>query len=182
LRNFQILNAGLNVSPLLNAVLRNDLWNKQTLRTAHPESPHTQVDDIWLRFNALPKDGEEAKIIDDHESINYPAWFTLPEAQNICLDLMRQVRGERLGRVLITRLAPGKSIAPHVDGGDHAAYYERYHVVLQGLPGQLFRCGGETVQMRTGELWWFQNLIEHEVINNSADDRIVLIADIRTCH
>lgn len=180
MKNFQLIAGGINVAPLLNAVMRGNLWNANTLRTAHPQSPHQKVDDIWLRFNELPKPGEEAKVIDDHESINYPAWFELPEAQNICLDLMRQMRGERLGRVLITSLASGKTIAPHVDGGSHASYYERYHVVLQGLPGSIFHCGGETVQMLTGQVWWFQNQELHECVNNSADDRVHLVIDIRT--
>lgn len=179
MKNFQILNSGVIVAPLLNAVLRSDLWNQNPLRRVAPGSPHTQVDDIWLRFNEIPDD--PATVIDDHESINYPAWFQLPEAQAICLDLMRQVRGERLGRVLITRLLPGKSIAPHVDGGSSATYYDRYHVVLQGLPGSLFRCGDEQVCMRSGEVWWFNNAVEHEIVNNSADDRIHMIVDIRTC-
>lgn len=170
----------MSVEPLLNAILRTDMWNAQgqTLRTQFEGSPHRQVDDIWLRFNEILQD--PAAVVDDHESINYPAWWALPEAQNICLDLMRMVRGERLGRVLITRLAPGKSIAPHVDGGSHALYYQRFHVALQGLPGAMFLCGDETVQMRTGEVWWFQNRVEHSVVNNSADDRITLIADIKT--
>lgn len=189
MKNFQILGQGVDVAPLLNAVLRNDLWNKNLLRTTHPESPHKQVDDIWLRFNEIPTvtgnpilDSRTAlhSVTDDKESINYPAWWALPEAQNIALNLMRQMRGERLGRVLITRLAPGKTIAPHVDGGAPAEYYDRFHVSLQGLPGQLFRCGDETVQMRTGEVWWFQNSIEHEIVNNSSDDRVTLILDIRT--
>jgi len=33
----------------------------------------------------------------------------------------------------------------------------------------------------SGEVWWFDNTQEHEVMNNSADDRIVMIVDIRTC-
>lgn len=180
MHNFQLIAGSINVAPLLNAVMRRDLWNAHTLRTQHPYSPHQQVEDIWLRFNELPTPGQEKEVIDDHESVNYPAWYELLEAQNICLDLMRQMRGERLGRVLITSLAPGKVIAPHVDGGSHASYYERYHVVLQGLPGSIFRCGDETVQMRTGELWWFQNIQTHECINNSADARIHLIVDIKT--
>lgn len=190
MRNFQLIAGGISVAPLLNAVLRRDLWNAHTLRTAHPLSPHQQVEDIWLRFNELPDkkeviiasdaSGGLLRVIDDHESVNYPAWYELPEAQNVCLDLMRQMRGERIGRALITSLAPGKTIAPHVDGGSHATYYDRFHVVLQGLPGSLFYCGGETVQMRTGEVWWFQNLTEHSVVNNSADARIHLVVDIKT--
>lgn len=182
MKNFQMLAAQVHVSPVLNAVLRDkSLWNANTLRTSHELSPHKQVEDIWLRFNKLPKDGEELALLDDHESINYPAWFKLPEAQKLVLDLMQIVRGERLGRVLITSLAPGKSIAAHVDGGSHAEYYDRYHIVLQGLPGSIFRCGEEVVQMLSGEVWWFDNGVEHEVINNSADDRIHIVVDIRTC-
>jgi len=33
--------------------------------------------------------------------------------------------------------------------------------------------------MRPGELWWFENAIEHEVTNNSANDRIHMIIDLR---
>ena len=38
---------------------------------------------------------------------------------------------------------------------------------------------GVIVNMLTGEIWWFNNQAEHEIINNSADDRIHLIVDIR---
>ena len=58
-------------------------------------------------------------------------------------------------------------------------YYERYHIVLSGHPGSIFRAGDEQVTMLTGEVWWFDNTKEHEVINNSADDRIHLIVDIK---
>ena len=175
MKNFQCPGSGINVAPLLNAVLRSSMWNAHSLRTTHPDSPHKQVDDIWLRFAA-----PDSSVLDDCEAVNYLEWMQLPDAQNICLDLMRQVRGERLGRVLITRLAPGKSIAAHADEGECAAYYDRYHVVLQGLPGSIFRCGNESVCMQTGQVWWFQNSVEHEITNNSADDRIHLIIDVRT--
>jgi hypothetical protein len=33
--------------------------------------------------------------------------------------------------------------------------------------------------MAPGEIWWFDNSVEHEVINNSAGDRIHLIVDVR---
>lgn len=92
---------------------------------------------------------------------------------------MRRVEGLRLGRVLVTRLAPGRTIAVHADiRGTYAARYARYHAVLQGLPGSLFRAGPETVCMQTGEVWWFDGAAEHEVVNNSADDRIHLVIDI----
>jgi hypothetical protein len=184
MRNFLKIAEGINIIPLLQAIQRQpELWNQNTLRTTHEQSPHTQVDDIWLRFNDLaPYESgqtEYSAIVDEHESICYPAWFKLPEAQIIIFDLMRLVQGIRLGRVLITRLAPGKVIAPHEDGGTHAAYYERYHCILQNHPGSNFRAGDETLCMRPGELYWFDNSQEHEVVNYSNDDRITLIIDVQ---
>lgn len=179
MRNFHLLMRGLDVTPLLNAVLRQPhLWNQNDLRTTHPATPHKQVDDIWLRFNVLPEKVED--VVDEHESINYPGFLALPQARPLVFGLMGTVEGERLGRVLITRLAPGARIEPHVDGGSHAAYYDRYHIPLLSAPGCLFRAGEETVHMQAGDCWWFDNSVEHEVVNNSADDRIHLIIDIRT--
>lgn len=191
MRNFHLISRGLPVVPLCNALARQpDLWNQNTLRTMHPGSPHTQVDDIWLRFNSLKeyealKDQPEAQreaafaLLDEHESVNYPAFARLPQARGMIFDLMRVVEGERLGRVLITRMRPGARIAPHEDGGSHAAYYERYHIALQVLPGVVFRAGDEQAPMMTGDCWWFDNSKTHEVVNNSADDRLTLIVDIR---
>ncbi len=183
MKNFQLMAQGIPVVPLANQIARNkQLWNANDLRSKFPGSPHKSVDDIWLRFQRITEDSSVAAVADDHESINYPAFFELSEAQDLIFNLMRVVKGERLGRVMVTRLAPGKGIAPHVDGGSHADYYERYHLVLMGHPGSLFRCGDEQVQMLTGEVWWFDNAVEHEVINNSADARIHLVIDIRTAH
>jgi hypothetical protein len=185
MRNFLKLAQNVNVLPLLHSIQRQpELWNQNKLRTTHTQSPHTQVDDIWLRFNDLTKykdlpESEYFSLLDEHESIFYPGWDKIPEAQVIIFDLMRMVSGVRLGRVLITRLAPGNSIAAHVDGGSHAAYYERYHCILQNPPGSNFRAGSEVICMKPGDLYWFDNSQEHEVINHGANDRITLIIDIQ---
>lgn len=180
MRNFLRIATGVNVIPLLHALARRpDLWNQQTLRTTHPQSPHTQVDDIWLRFNVLPSPGNEAQVMDEHESIDYPSYALLPEARALVMAVFAAVAGERLGRVLITRLPPGGHISPHVDGGSHAEYYERHHVVLQSNPDSLFRAGEEAVSMQAGEVWWFDNSQDHEVFNHGADDRIHLIIDAK---
>jgi len=181
LRNFQHIESGLDVIPLMSAVLRMPLlWNSNTLRTTHEGTAHQDVDDIWLRFNDLSRHENVLTVVNDHESINYPAFWALPMARPLVFGLMARVAGERLGRVLITRLPPGKRIVEHIDAGTHAEYYDRFHIALNGLPGSLFHCGGETVQMLTGECWWLNNCVEHEIINNSAGDRVHMVVDIRT--
>lgn len=179
MKHFLKIHEGIDVIPLLNALaVRPDLWNENNLRTTHPQSPHGQTDDVWCMFNCIPDDPSE--VVDDCEVIPYRAWDILP-VKNLVMDLMRRVDGVRLGRVLISRLAPGCTIPEHVDQGAPATYYKRYHLALQSLPGALNRSGGEVVTYRPGEFWWFDNAAPHSVVNNSADDRIVVVMDVRPC-
>ncbi|WP_217449734.1 aspartyl/asparaginyl beta-hydroxylase domain-containing protein [Cupriavidus taiwanensis] len=180
MRNFVKVAEGADVLPLLLAVAqRPHLWNANPIRTTHPGTAHAQVDDILLRFNVVPGN-DPAKVIDDTECINYPALAELPEARALIFGLMAKVQGERLGRCMITRLKPGGRILPHADAGAPATYYERFHVVLLSAPGCVFRAGDEQLHMRTGDVYWFDNEQVHEVVNNSAEDRVHLIIDIKT--
>lgn len=178
MRNFFKLAENIHVGPLLHDVQTNyALWSTQTLRQTFERSPHADVEDIWLRFNAA---ASLETCGDDLECVDYPAFAALPSARPLVFNLMRHVEADRLGRVMITKLAPGKTIARHRDVlGEYALYYTRYHVVLQGLPGALFHCGDETVTMQTGEAYWFNAHKDHEVVNNSSDDRVHLIIDLR---
>lgn len=178
MRNFNKIFQGLDVVPLLNALaVQPDLWNANTLRTTFPGSPHAETDDIWLFFNDIPEDGN---VMDDIPVRPYPAWSALPQARNLVFDLMHRVGGVQLGRVLITRLPPGKTIPEHADAGAPAEYFERYQIALQSFPGCTFHIGREVVTFSPGEAWWIDNSEPHSVVNNSADDRIAMVVDIRS--
>jgi hypothetical protein len=184
MKHFQKIGEGIDIIPLLNAVTRQrDLWKSNLLRQTFADSPHADVEDVWLRFTDMAefeRTGDLKVVGDDLECIAYPAWHALPQAHHIVFNVMRRVEAERLGRVMITRLDPGKRIKPHSDVlGAYAGYYSRYHVPLQSQPGVSFRAGNEQVFMAPGELWWFDASAEHEVVNNSADDRVHLIIDVR---
>lgn len=193
MRNFLQLAANIETLPVLHQLTRNaHLWNENDMRQTYAGSPHAQADDIWLHFSDIvkvegghkarstivTKDGELVDV-DEHECVPYRAWYALPAARAIALATMRLVDGVRLGRVVITRLKPGAKIFPHADGGSPATYYQRYQVALQSDPGVVFRAGDEHCEMRTGDVWWFNNRLEHEVVNNSGRDRIAMIVDIR---
>lgn len=182
MRHFLKIAGGVDVLPALHALqARPELWNRDTLRTAHPSSPHVECDDIWVWFNAVDPANPEATI-DAVQVRPYPAWRELPQLRPLVLDLMRRVEGVQLGRVIVTRLKPGGRIAPHVDEGAPARVFRRYQVALQSLPGCVFRIEDEAVSFQAGEVWWIDNRSRHSVENNSADDRIVLIVDVRLDH
>lgn len=166
------------VPVLLGLMNKPELWDENDLRTTHPESPHRECSDVWLMFNELKENQPEA-VVNDREVVPYVGWYALPEAQEIVFDLLRLTRGVRLGRVIISKLPPGKTIAPHVDGGAPAEYFTRFQVCLQSGPGCLFKIEDEVVQFAPGEVWRINNRAQHGVINNSADDRICMVVDIR---
>ena len=185
MRHFQQIAAGVDVGPLLHAIHRQPaLWNAQRFRTTFADTPHGEVDDILLRFSdpSIARDGDTAAVMADGNCVWHPAAASLPQARPIILDLMRRTEAYALDRVVITRLRPGGRILPHADNEGayvHDPHRSRYHVVLQGLPGSLYNCGDETVTMLSGTVWLFDALTLHEVINNSADDRIHLLVDLR---
>ena len=180
MRNFLQIAANIDVTPALACLALNaDLWNENDLRTKHPGTAHAQADDIWMLFNRIPEN--LAEVMDDIAVEPYRGWIVLAPIQKLVLDLMYRIGGIQLGRVMVTRLKPGARITPHIDQGAPAEYFSRYQIALQSLPGANFRVDEETVNFRSGDAWWFDNRQEHEVVNNSADDRIVVIVDIRVC-
>ena len=175
-----------NVGRLAASISRQDLWHDDTYLRDYPQGPFGEVDSIILRFPARSVHETEQALAehmlhwDQHECHDLPAYAKLPEAYPLVMDLMGFVRGERLGRVMINRLKPGGRIFPHADTPVHAEYWTRHHICIQGSAGCIFRCADEQIIMQTGDIWQFDNRLEHEVVNNGSLDRISMVVDIRT--
>jgi hypothetical protein len=186
LNNFYRIST-LDTVPLMAAIARQpELWREDTYLRDYPQGPFGEVETIMLRFPERSVHETEEALrehlanVDQHESVDQPAYAKLVEARQLVMSLMAYVQGERLGRVMINKIKPGGRIFPHADTDVHAAYYTRHHIVIHGLPGARMRCADEHFEMLSGSVFWFNNALEHEVINNSADDRVSMVVDIRT--
>ncbi len=178
--NILKLGEGLDVTPVNLALARNpQLWNQFSLRKE--QFQHRDMDDIWVRYNNIDNyDGDIQKFNSAHFPVWYPSWYGLPELRPLVMGLFQRFQGTHLGGVLITRIPPGKSIAPHSDDGWHAKFYNtKLYVVLSGNPQCWNRVLDEKVIMKTGECWFFNNTVEHEVVNDGETDRITLIVCMR---
>lgn len=190
MRNFQKISEGQNVTPLLNALMRKpELWKADTFLRKFPQGPFGETDTVYLRFQDHVQVESEGDLelykqnklagYDLHECPWRSEINELPETRAHILGLAAYMNATRVGRCMINRLVPGGKVFPHADSPEHASYWDRFHIVLQSEPGNIFRCGEEQLWMRPGEIWWFQNSVVHEVVNNSANDRIHLIIDLR---
>jgi hypothetical protein len=184
-KNFQLIGTA-DMMPLRVALARRaDLWDRDVYRTTFTGSPFRGMSDILLRYSKPEKwqgTREPQALIDDTDLVQYPAWGELPEVHDTIFNLMRRFNAIALGRVIIARLPMGGKILPHAD--DYGAYAMqdglRLHVVVHALPGCVFACGDEQVQMQTDSVWWFNHREMHSAQNNSADDRIHLLVDLNT--
>ena len=159
-----------------------ELWNRYTHRTVG-YSPHRKIDDIWVRYNDFSKYiGDQSFFADEHDSVWYPDAEKIPAVKELCLDLMAEIRGERLGGVLITRVPPGGEVEPHIDHGWHARYYEKFCIQLAGHPDQAFCFEGHSLSAMPGQAYTFDNSQLHWVKNASNVPRMSLIVCIRGAH
>lgn len=174
------LASGVNMTPLMVQIARqHDLWKADTYLRDYPQGPFEDVETIFLRFPPASVTELERGSKDQHECVWMDGALHLPAARALIFSLMTTVEGERLGRVMLNKIRPGGRIFPHADTPVHAEYYSRYHYVVQSSPGVIFQVADESVHMITGDVWWFDNKQVHSVTNNSAEDRIHLIIDIK---
>jgi hypothetical protein len=190
MQHFYRIATGVNVVPLMVAIARRpELWREDSYLRHYPQGPFGQCESIMLRFPKKVELETEDQLelyktnklpgFDQHESIDYPAYMQLHEARPLVRQVFHTVNGERLGRVMINKVKPGGRIFRHADTPEHANYYRRFHIVLSSTPGARFLCDNEEVYMATGEVWWFNNRLEHEIINTSNQDRVHLVMDAR---
>jgi GNAT superfamily N-acetyltransferase len=185
LKNFIKLAEGINFSEALNQI-NDTMWHSDTYLRDYPQGPFGETDSIICRFPPISVKETEKELrkhittFDQHECEWKSIIKDLPAVENLVFFLMSQVRGTRLGRVIINRVKAGGEIYPHEDTPAHARYWSRFHIVLKAKSGVDFTCGDEQIQMLTGEIWYFRNDLMHSVVNNSDEDRIHLVVDIKT--
>jgi hypothetical protein len=155
------------------------LWNVHSQRTENDVFFGTS--DIWVRFRDPSELIEPKSFSELHFPVWYPAWDRLPALRPIVFDLMATVEATHLGGILITRIPPHGRIKTHHDrGGWHAEFYTRkVYVPLKANPQCVNICEDERVVMDRGEAWWFNNLVDHSVVNDGDTERQTLIVCMR---
>lgn len=175
-----------NVKPLVDQLAaKPELWDQNTERTRDPRSPHHGCSDIWLRYNALENKGDDYRAwTEQHVSSWHPAYRELPALAPIVFNAMHLARATSLGGCLITRIPPGGQVKPHADTGWHPRFYNTKLYIPLIAPGDCTNYSGASrTVMGEGEVWCFDNTIEHAVVNRSKTEaRVTLILSTRTEH
>jgi hypothetical protein len=155
------------------------LWDQNPARRQYEGTPHAAMRDIWVRFRPAEELTGPDAFWGEYRCVFWPAWHELPSLRPMVFALMSKVSAVELGSILITRLPPGGEILAHSDqGGWGPGWFNcKCHLTVAGSSESM--CDGETVTMRTGDIFTFDNLLVHSVKNAGDCDRIVCIVSMR---
>lgn len=171
----------IDVHPLLAQVeSHSELWDTDNSWTyGKTTSAIYNVSNIVLRWNRIVG-GDKL------------AFSLLYEARPIVDRVMSLVKGDFLGKVLITRLQPGQRINPHIHVSPPGVprVYHTYQIPLSVYPGCVFGCDDEDprlsgrwaeneIYMESGNVYWFENTVSHWVTNDSPEERISMLMDVK---
>lgn len=180
MENFKLLGK-LNVLPAVEEIVRQPwLWDEITARQDLEGSPHHDTRAIYLRWC---KDQSPEAAFKVNQTIYYPAAEMLSATVKLARKVVDVANGRRWARVMVVALRKnGGAIDPHIDEGEYADVYSRFHLPLVTDEGCQFYGGtspgcGEFVHMRRGEVWWFNHKRPHWVFNGSPYNRVHLIVD-----
>lgn len=157
----------------------DDLWDEHSLRRASPGSPHSEMTDIWARFGSV-EDGDYSQLGTPHSAVWYPCIDRIKGLKRVAFQLMALVNGEQLGGILITKLPSGAKIAPHIDQGWHAGFYEKFYLSINSPKGSYFGFEDGRIDAKEGDCYWFRNDVLHWVENPTDEERISIIICIKT--
>lgn len=177
MRYFKRIKTDVNVQPLLGEIACHP--NPWDISTGRQDKIKVQREAHSIPLRGLVKSKiQDRKRRDVHESRYTTTSQAFPFAREFIESFAAECGGE-LSRAKLVNLPPGHRVYPHSDRGDYYKVRDRYHLILQtGADGSFLQSGDESVRMRAGELWWFDNKQPHESFNDSTQNRIHLIFDV----
>ena len=169
---------GIDVAPFLaELAAAPEMWLADTSRQRKVRCQR-DTRNIFLRVAKKPLPPGARNANDVHESRTARSAARFPHALAFC-ERVAERQGGELGRATLVALQPRGWVRPHVDAGAYYRVRDRFHLVLQSPAGSPLTAGGETVVMREGELWAFDNKARHDARNPTDEPRVHLIFDVR---
>lgn len=168
---------GIDVTPFLSELAADpEMWLANTSRQ-RKVGCQRDTQNIFLRVAKKPLPPGARNANDVHGSRVTRVASLFPTALAFC-QRVANLQGGELGRATLVALQPQGWVRPHVDAGAYYRIRDRFHLVLRSPEGSPLTARDETVVMREGELWAFDNKSEHDARNPADAPRVHLIFDV----
>lgn len=168
---------GIDVSPFIEELeASREMWLVDTSRQTKVRCQR-DTQNIFIRVAKKPLPPGARNANDVHESVTGRHARKFPRSLAFC-QRIADLQGGELGRTTLVSLLPQGWVRPHIDAGEYYRVRDRFHLVLQSPGGSPLTARGESVVMREGELWAFDNKVRHDARNPTDEPRYHLIFDV----
>lgn len=177
MHHFTRIAEGVEIKSLLAELdAEPEMWFADTSRQQKVRCQRNTVN-IFLRAPKKPLPPGAKNANDVHESRRTRMAPCFPRTLAFC-ESIADDWGAILGRATLVGLLPKSRVYPHIDAGAYYRSRDRLHLVLRSPEGSPLAAEEETVVMREGELWVFNNKVRHWAHNPSNEARVHLIFDL----
>ena len=156
--------------------LDNNIWDLNQIRqNIYEIHKHTKSIDLMWSLESLSNPHYKNK-----KSKEYLLFDIDNFLQQIKSLYINQYGKGKFVRIILTKLKAKQTIDLHQDFGKSLENCFRTHIPIITNPDVYFIVGGESKNMKVGEIWEINNRNPHMVINKSDFDRVHLIIDFDT--
>lgn len=174
--NFKFLGK-IDAQPLIDSLSKIDDedWGADTFRQETYKGIHSSTQAIQLIYD---------KDFRHFNGTKHKYWdlLNMEELMEPLLEVLKKEYGDGyIARAVFVKLFAGKSVGRHIDVGGSYSLSHRIHVPLITEENNIiYNVRDEDKFFKVGEVWELNDMVEHEVRNQSQTDRINLIMDYAT--
>jgi len=174
--NFKLLGT-IDPQPMIDSISKidDDDWDVDIFRQETYKNIHHSTQYIHLIYD---------KDFRHFNGTKHKYWdlLNMDELMKPLLEVLKKAYGDGyIARAVFVKLFAGKNVGRHIDVGGSYTLSHRIHVALIAEEDKIiYNVRDEDKFFKIGEVWELNDMVEHEVRNNSQTDRINLIMDYAT--
>ena len=175
----KIIKTGIDVSKVTEQLRKNpaDWGNQKDFDGVHSLVEDFDFDDLPVSNLQLTIGAVKSKndfVGDSELNTKTPAY----KRHTAIFKLIEKEFGKKeVHRCGFLALPVNEYVGAHIDEGTYYKTKDRYHLSIKG-EYQYFT-GGESIEVKPGTLFWFNNKMPHGAVNIADETRITFVFDIR---
>lgn len=162
----------------LNELERELVVDRSCINHIGHKCSHNHSTHFWLRRAVTTKLNKHVRYLNRMKTEPSENYFRLNHLRSWLETFASDQKGT-LQKVYISFLDPYGKVKPHWDPGAYHLFLDRYHLVLKSQGTRVIVDSNQVAIFHTGEVWWFNNLLIHEFMNEADQVRIHVIFDLK---
>ena len=170
-KNIRLIKSNVDISGILEEINRYpEDWDAQKSYENAGQNHELPVSVLQLVIGAVKNIGEHPK--DSELSVR----TALHDKYVNTVKWLQETVGDRYDRVAFLKLAIGHDVGTHIDEGTYYLTRDRYHLSIQGE--YMYTVNGQSVIIKPGTFFWFNNKTPHGTKNVGDVPRITMVFDL----